>query len=120
MDGDAASHPDVRKDFPGGWLEDSVNAFTKAGRTAEQNEAFNYVKTLCNWRKNKKIIHEGKLMQFVPEDNVYVYFRYTDTETVMVIMNGNKTAKSLITARFAERMKHFKTAKNVITGGKLK
>jgi glycosidase len=116
MDGDAASHPDVRKDFPGGWPGDQVNAFSQAGRTADQNEAFEYVKQLCNWRKSKKVIHEGKLMQFVPEDNVYVYFRYTDNETVMVVMNGNKTDKLISTSRFAERIKEFKTAKNIITG----
>ncbi|MFL5772546.1 MAG: alpha-amylase family glycosyl hydrolase, partial [Flavisolibacter sp.] len=30
----------LRKDVPGGWPEDSTNEFTKAGRTAMQNEAW--------------------------------------------------------------------------------
>jgi glycosidase len=120
MDRSAASHPDVRLDFPGGWPGDKTNAFTGAGRTAAQNEAFDYIKTLANWRKSKEVIHSGKLMQFVPEDNIYVYFRYTDNETVMVVMNGNTTEKSLATKRFAERLQGFNQAKNVLTGEALK
>src|SRR6185436_18943225 len=68
------SNPDglVREDFPGGWASDSANKFTAAGRTPKENEAFNYVKTLANWRKNTPVAYEGKLMQFVPDDDMYV------------------------------------------------
>ena len=38
--------PDNRHDFPGGWTEDSRNAFTEAGRTAEQQAMFAYVQTI--------------------------------------------------------------------------
>jgi hypothetical protein len=55
-------------------------------------------------------------MQFIPEDYVYVYFRYNNSETVMVVMNGNISAKKLPTTRFAERTKGFKMAKDVVSG----
>jgi glycosidase len=116
MDRSGASHADVRLDFPGGWAGDKVNAFTKEGRITKQNEAVDYIKMLANWRKTKPVVHAGKLMQFIPEDNIYVYFRYNDAETVMVVMNGNTSAKKLPTARFAERTKGFKTAKDVVSG----
>ncbi len=116
FDRSGSSHPDVRLDFPGGWPGDPVNAFTAAGRTAGQNAAFDYIRTLANWRKGKKVIHTGKLMQFVPEDNVYVYFRYDDREAVMVVMNGNAEAKTIQTARYAERLKGYTRAKDVATG----
>ena len=115
FDRSGSSHPDVRLDFPGGWRGDAVNAFTAAGRTAPQNAAFGYIRTLANWRKGKKVIHRGKLMQFVPEDNVYVYFRYDDRDAVMVV-NGNAEAKTIPTARYAERLKGYNRAKDVATG----
>lgn len=35
--------PDNRRDFPGGWSDDPANAFTRQGRTAEQNDVFEHV-----------------------------------------------------------------------------
>jgi glycosidase len=116
MDGDGSVHPDVRKDFPGGWPGDKVNAFTVAGRTKEQNEVFTYMKTLLNWRKTKTVLHEGKLTHYIPQENIYVYFRHNASESVMVVMNGNDVAKSLDTKRFAENLKGFTKATNVTTG----
>lgn len=108
--------PLVRKDFPGGWQGDAANAFTEAGRNAKQNEIFNHLRTLATWRKNKPVIHSGKLMQFVPFDGIYAYFRYNATETVMVIANNNDNESTIKTERFAERMNGFSKAKNVLTG----
>lgn len=105
-----------REDFPGGWSGDTSNKFEASGRTAEEQAAFDYVTRLGNWRKNASAITDGKLMQFVPENGVYVYFRYNDNQTVMVIMNSNAEAQNLNTKRFVERMKGFSTATNVITG----
>jgi len=50
-----------------------------------------------NWRKEKAVIHTGKLMQFAPEDGVYSFFRYNEKETVMIIFNKNdkETAVSM-------------------------
>lgn len=86
------SNPDglVRSDFPGGWDGDKKDKFTTEGRTENENEAFNYVKTLANFRKDNPALQHGKLMQFIPKDDVYVYFRYTDDfkNVVMVIVNN--------------------------------
>ncbi|MBA6153546.1 glycoside hydrolase family 13 protein [Gelidibacter maritimus] len=93
---------DIRRDFPGGWEGDPMNAFTAEGRTAEQTEFFEFSKKLFNWRKSKSVIHSGKTMQFVPENNVYVYFRYHTDDKVMVIINNNPKAQTLDLKRFAE------------------
>ncbi|MDJ1482036.1 glycoside hydrolase family 13 protein [Cytophagaceae bacterium YF14B1] len=116
MDGDGAVHPDVRKDFPGGWPGDLVNAFTSQGRNASQNEAYEHIKKLLDWRKTQSVIHTGKLMHYLPEDNVYVYFRYTANESVMVILNGSSQEKNLSTKRFSERLQSFKQARDIISG----
>ena len=73
------------------------------------------MKTLANYRKNNPVLHAGKTMQFVPEDGIYVYFRYDDDKTIMVIMNTNKESKMIKTGRFAERIQNYKQAKNIMT-----
>lgn len=112
------ANPDglVRMDFPGGWPGDKANKFTAAGRTPAEDSIFNYVKTLAQFRKTSAAIKEGKLMQFVPEDGVYTYFRYNGNETVMVVMNTAKESKTIDVARFEERTHNYKSARNVITG----
>ena len=109
---------DIRRDFPGGWSGDSINAFTSKGRTSVQNEYFNYLSKLLNWRKDKPVIHTGLLTQYAPENDTYVYFRYNDKETIMVIINNNETQQTLKTDRFAESLKDKLTGTDVITGKK--
>ena len=113
------SNPDglVRSDFPGGWAGDKSDKFTAAGRTPQENEAWNYFRTLANYRKNSPALQSGKMMQYVPENGLYTYFRYLPEggKTVMVIVNGDDQAKNLETARFVERMSEATTAINIIT-----
>ncbi len=116
MTGHAAPDGLVRMDFPGGWPGDKVNKFSAAGRTPAEDSIFNYVKTLANFRKTSSAIKEGKLMQFVPEDGVYTYFRYHNNETVMVVMNTAKESKTIDLARFEERTVNYSTARNIISG----
>lgn len=110
------SDAEVRKDFPGGFAGDTENKFLAEGRTDGENEAFDFVKKLANYRKATPALHSGKLMQFVPENGVYVYFRYDDEKTIMVIMNSNEKPFSLETGRFQERLGTFARAKDVLTG----
>lgn len=109
------SDAEVRKDFEGGWADDKVNKFLASGRTEKENEAFDFVKKLANYRKTSEAITTGKLTQFLPQDGIYVYFRYTDSQTVMVIMSQSKDDKNIDTQRFAERMSGFTSAKNIMT-----
>jgi glycosidase len=109
-------HGMIREDFPGGWNEDPRNAFTSEGRTPEENEAFNYLQKLLKWRQSKEVLHDGKLMHFVPEDETYVYFRYDETDCVMVAMNNSTNEmKALKMDRFSERLKNYSYATNVMT-----
>jgi neopullulanase len=115
MDGDGGHHPNVRKDFPGGWPGDEANAFTATGRTKDQNDVYEYTKKLLSWRKSQPVIHNGKLLHFIPQDNVYVYFRNDTKTTVMVVLNASDSEKTLDLARFEEVLISFKGAKDVIT-----
>ncbi|MDX9846117.1 MAG: glycoside hydrolase family 13 protein [Tenuifilaceae bacterium] len=120
MDGDDANgHGVLRQEFPGGWPDHKRSAFTAEGRTKKENEAWSYMSTLLNWRKNASVIHNGKLMQFIPENEVYVYFRYNQEQTVMVILHNGYQPKVLKTERFTEMLSKFSTGKDIITGKEL-
>lgn len=105
----------VRLDFPGGWAGDSSNKFTAAGRTLQEDSLFNYTKSLAQFRQHSSAIKTGKLMQYVPEDGVYIYFRYDARQTVMCIMNTNDKEMQIETARFGERIKGFTKARDITT-----
>lgn len=107
---------DIRRDFPGGWNGDTNNAFAASGRTAEQQKFHDFTAKLFNWRKNKEVIHTGKMMHYIPENNVYVYFRYNDTETVMVVMNNNTDKQAIKLNHFKESIKNYQTGTDVLSG----
>lgn len=107
----------VREDFPGGWPDDNPkdNRFMKAGRSEKQQEAFEYISRLAQFRKSSSAITAGKTMQYIPKDGCYIYFRYDNKQTVMVITNtGDKKVKP-DWKPFNERMNGFTQARNVIT-----
>jgi glycosidase len=106
---------DIRRDFPGGWKGDPKNAFTKAGRNEKQQDLFEYTSKLFNWRKNAEVIHTGKLRHYIPENNVYVYFRYNEEKSVMVVINNNPENQTLKLNRFAENLKDFTSGKDILT-----
>ena len=95
-------HGLVRSEFPGGWSDHDKNAFTGKNLSNEELEIQKFFKKLLNWRKNNKIIHEGKLIQFAPIDEIYSFFRILDEKMVWVIFNRNGFTKNLNTERFAE------------------
>ena len=107
---------DIRKDFPGGWNGDNNNAFTKAGRTDEQQKYFDFTSKLFNWRKSKSVIHYGKMTHYIPENNVYVYFRYNESESVMVVINNSIEKQTFKTNRFAENIQNLQTGKDIFSG----
>lgn len=113
---EAPSHGNIRKDFPGGWPGDPVNKFTAEGRTPQENEAFNFLRTLLHYRYRTPALYAGQLMHFVPERGVYAYFRYDDAKTVMVVLNTSPEERTLDLQRFAERLRGFRTGRNVLSG----
>lgn len=117
MDGNKDKNGDaaIRKDFPGGWNSDTNNAFTKTGRTDEQQKYFDFTSKLFTWRKSKEAVHRGKMTHYIPENNVYVYFRYNETETVMVIINNSADKQTIKTNRFSENIQEFSLGKEIIS-----
>ncbi len=117
LDGIAGSYEGNRFDFPGGWTSDKRNAFETEGRTNAENEVFIYLKTLLNYRKNNPVLQNGKMKQFIPENGIYVNFRYNNEKTIMIIANNNQENKELQLGRFAEMLVR-KTIGTEITNSK--
>ena len=114
------THPDgdhgkIRADFPGGWEGDEINSFSGEGLTTAQKDMQQYISKIQNWRKNKEVIHHGKLVHFVPDDGIYTYFRYNDNEAVMIIINKNETDKVLATDHFKEIIAGYSSGRDIIS-----
>lgn len=107
----------IRKDFPGGWADDAVDAFTKEGRTALQNEAWDYLQNILCWRKTSIPAKEGKLVHYTPDrTGCYVYARMKDDQKVLVMLNGTDREQLLPMSRFHEVIGKHQAGKDIITG----
>ncbi len=105
-----------RQNMYGGWQGDSKNAFTGANLTNKEKDFYNFIKTLANFRKTSTAF-SGKMVHFIPQDGVYVYFRINGGDKVMVVINSTNSDKTLDMSRFAECLKGVRTMSNVLTGG---
>ena len=103
----------IRKDFPGGWEIDSINAFTKSGLSTDQKEAFNYLKRLIEIRKEFPALSNGKLLHFIPSDEVYTYFRYDEKDKIMILINNSDSEKKVDLNRFHEAIYGYTNATNL-------
>jgi glycosidase len=98
------TNPDdlVRQEFKGGWKGDSIDYFKQINITTQEREAFDFYTHLTQLR-NKHQWGTMSLKQFVPEDNIYVYFRYNEKKTYMMVVNlGEKNNIEL--SRFQEML----------------
>jgi glycosidase len=108
----------VREDFPGGWSTDPTtkNRFMEQGRSLTEQNSYSYISKLANFRKKSAALTTGRLMQFIPKEGLYAYFRYTDKQTILVITNKGKQTVQPDWKHFSERTKGFSQLRDVITG----
>jgi glycosidase len=107
----------LRKDFPGGWPDDPANAFTPSGRSVLQNEAWTYLQTLLQWRKQNPAVVGGKLIHYAPgnSEGCYVYARIKDDARVLVILNGTDSEQSLSPDKYREVIGNAISGKEIIS-----
>jgi glycosidase len=86
-------HGALREDFPGGFPGDDRNAFIRSGRTALENDLFDFFKKLLELRTKYQAISLGKLIHYPPKDEVYFYFRIYKNQKILVVLNNNKKQK---------------------------
>lgn len=116
MTSDGKDDGDKRKDFPGAWAGDTVNVFTQSNLDSTQSAIFEYFKQIANWRKTSDAVKNGKFLHFVPMQGLYVYFRYTDNDAVMVIVNNNqKDEKQIDCSVYNEILKNYSSGVDIIS-----
>ena len=81
--------PDNRRDFPGGWNSDPRNAFTKAGRTMEEQTIYERVQRLALLRRTTPALREGRMMQLEADEQTYVYARVQSERAIIVAVNNS-------------------------------
>ena len=109
----------IRKDMPGGWKEDKESVFTPEGRTAQQNEAFEFMKKILHWRATSEAVQNGELIQYAPipqYGDCYVYARHTADKTVLVILGGSDKDVDMKMDRYSDVIGDYTSGKDVISG----
>lgn len=117
MNGTRAAGGDgnVRRDMPGGFPGDKTDAFTAAGRSDKQNEAFDFIQKLLQWRRGNEAIARGSLKHFMPENGLYVYQRRNGDKEVTVILNGNDTPVTTTMERTLEILPYGSQRRDMLT-----
>jgi neopullulanase len=106
----------VRLDFPGGWPGDKKNAFTGEGLASYEASVQQLVRTLGNFRLHSSALKGGKMMQYAPHGDLYVYFRYDDRQTILCAMNPGNKPRHIDFTRFSERTTAFTRGVDIPTG----
>jgi neopullulanase len=110
--------PDNRRDFPGGWAADGIDAFAATGRNATQNDVFNHLQKLLRLRKESTPLRRGKLYHLMLNEQTYGYARVTSTQTVIVVINNNAQPEAVEFGLPAEvRLAEGTTLRNLLNEG---
>jgi neopullulanase len=87
--------PDNRRDFPGGWKEDTRNAFEASGRTQQEAAVFDHVRKLTALRAKLEPLRRGEMIDLAVAKQTWVYLRQTGTDAatqavIVAINNGSE------------------------------
>lgn len=83
------SDPDNRRDFPGGFAGDGINAFDRTGRTKSQNDVWDHLATLGRLRQELEPLRRGRSLDLLDEDQQMAYARVTGRGAVIVVFNND-------------------------------
>lgn len=79
--------PDNRKDFPGGWVGDRSDKFTRAGRTADEQEMYEWTRSWIHTRRKHAAMMEGETIDVLYNDDIYAFRRKKDENDILFIFN---------------------------------
>ena len=107
----------VRRDMPGGFPGDEVNAFSREGRSDIQNEAWDFLSKVLNWRRGdaREVMARGSLKHFMPQNGLYVYRRKLGDKEVTIMMNGRDEPLTVTMERTLEILPYGTVLRNILT-----
>jgi glycosidase len=81
--------PDNRRDFPGGFPADGIDAFQRGGRNSREESVFQHQKLLGQLRAELEPLRRGSLVNLLATEHQYVYVRNTAHASVVVAFNND-------------------------------
>lgn len=99
---ETANHGVIREDFSGGWPGDPRNKFTAEGRNAQENQAFDLIRTLSFFRREHPKLFRGEFVHFIPQEGLYIYFRRGGEQTMMCVFNSSDEVQKVDWNRLSE------------------
>jgi glycosidase len=87
--------PDNRRDFPGGFPGDPQNAFTQAGRNAQQQDVYSHLQSLLKLRGSHPALRLGIQKHVVVADDYYLFTRETNGERLLIAFYKGDASKGL-------------------------
>lgn len=91
--------PDNRRDFPGGWADDKRNAFTKEGRTADEQKMFEWTRDWLKLKRDSLALRTGKTTDLFYDDDVYIFERSQQlvdwVDIVIIAINKSDKEKNV-------------------------
>ena len=109
----------VRPDVPGGWPDDKDNYFKKSGLSDMQDQAWNFLQKVLQWRKGNEVISKGTMKHFKLQNGVYVYERKLDNAQILVLLNSSNNTVLLSLEHYKEVLTNITLGKDVITGNRI-
>ena len=100
--------PDNRKDFQGGFAGDTSNKFTKEGRTAKEQEMFEWTQKFIKLRKENRALREGKTTDLFYDKDVYLFGRYSEEDKSLPFRKNNYVVLGM---NVSEQMKQIELEK---------
>ena len=92
----------IREDFSGGWPGDPTDKFTAEGRSAQENQAFDLIRTLSRFRREHPKLFRGEFVHFIPQEGLYIYFRRGGEQTMMCVLNSSEEVQKIDWKRLSE------------------
>ncbi len=110
------AHGVIRSDFPGGWPHDTESAFAGKGLSPLATSTLAFTQKLFGWRKSASMVHSGQTTHFAPvqDHGVYVFARYNQAATALVLVNASTTEHSVDWSRYAQVIGTAKSARAVL------
>ena len=87
--------PDNRRDFPGGWREDSRNSFEQSGRSSEENKLFDHIRHLAVIRKESEPLRRGQMVDLVCTEHAYAFARVAGKEGILAVFHDGPEPETL-------------------------
>ena len=91
-----------------------MNKFTAAGRQGMEETTYQLLRKLLRYRKSTPALQTGKTRHFIPEDGIYVYFRYDDSKRVMMLWNTTDKPLEHKLERYVEMLKGYRSGRDVV------